>query len=118
MPKRVLKEDEFRAFFDDVANMVTGTRGAQKNLLDVFKKYDLEVPQLPPPYGEEFGKLLTTDFKEARKAKKPKYHCEICSVCALCILCGELNAGVGAGSVSGILGLFNDARMVPPHGQE
>lgn len=107
MAKKILSPIEFQNFFNDVTSGIMEVEGAPVNLMDAFRKYDLQIPDLSDKYNEEYLKLLNTDFKEAQSTDAPQWHCEVCAVCALCILCGELNAAAGAGSVSGIFGIFN-----------
>jgi len=108
MAQTFLSPDQFEAFYGDVMAGIMEEEGAPKNFEEALTNYDVQIPDLSEKYNDEFLTLIQTDFAVAQSGSQ-KWHCEVCAVCALCILCGELNAGVGAGAVSGIFAIFNNA---------
>ncbi|MBN2615026.1 MAG: hypothetical protein JXR71_04970 [Bacteroidales bacterium] len=99
MKKRMLSDEEFKKFFDDVVNAALTKRGASENLLSVMEKNGLS-PELPPAVAEKIMPMLETNMGEVHRIP---HNCSWCGVCGLCAACGELNAAsAGAHSASAV----------------
>jgi len=97
--KTPFTQDEFKAFFDDAAELAKGAKGPNSTLMQVLKKHGLE-PQLPTMVAEKLLPMLNHPIGQMRSIP---HNCNWCGACSLCAFCGELNAASGGASSAALL---------------
>ena len=97
---RQLPSEEFKRFFNELAEIASGARKgeAEVTLQQKLEEAGIKM-ELPESLGEEIVPLLTTPPRELRRIP---HNCGPCGLCGLCAACAELDAAAAGAAAAAI----------------
>lgn len=97
---KLMKDEEFRKFFDDVASVVVDKEMAKKSVFDILEANGIKM-NLPAPVAEKVMPILKLTQEQQLKSNIP-HSCAPCGACGFCAACSELNAAAAGAQAASI----------------